>query len=434
MHTQYKESDMFHILVYGIERLDYSSPKEKVVINKIELTFAPFDTELKFQNFNGVILFQGIWARWKSSNHLYGNNDDYLVEIQNDMLRVRVKQLQLLLSKGGFISFLMGRMSYNDFDLAKEVLGWSSITNFKQIPDHEFFRKIYFSELTNYFNSDYGVSKTKFNNYSSTDYRVLADISQYDGDVAVCLKGQIFFLPCHVIKKGEKNVRDLFKTLVPGLVTTYRKLNQELPNWLNEFQFDSESKYLKEKQILEDKFTIINQKIFNLKQFKKPLILTGKLLIESLVKIMKNGMSLEVTTKDDGYEDLQLWNRPKVENGSVIAIIEAKGVNGNVTREAINQVDDHRERNNFEANFPGILIVNTFIKSSNSIKDKDRPIEQEQIAHALKMGVLIIRTLDLVRAFDLILSKKIKIDKFKNILLKEKGWMEVKYGKITIHN
>ena len=328
----------------------------------------------------------------------------------------------------------MGRMIQDDFDLAKEVLNWFSSTYFEQIPDNEFFRKIYFNELANYFKSDYGVSKTKFKHYSNADYRVLADISYYDGDVAVCFRRKIFFLPCHAIKKDEKNVQDLFKILIPGLVATYRKLNQELPSWANDFKFITESRYIEDKEKLEKKLSTINKEIMNLEDFKKPLMLTNRLLVESIVNLMKNGMDLEVTGNDVGHEDLQLWDKSEQEKGSIIAVIEVKGVNANVTRENINQVDDHRERNSFKTDFPGILIANTFIRLSNSLEDKDKPIEQEQIDHAIKMNVLILRTLDLVRVYDLILVGSIESEDFKSMLLTKKGWLEVKEGKIRLHD
>lgn len=428
------DSKMFRLLVYGAERLGYATPTSEIKTNNITTTFAPFDTELKFQDFDGVILFQGIWAKWRRIDSPYGECHEYLSDVQNDMLRVRVKQLQALVVKGGFITFLMGRMVHDDFDLAKEVLSWFSNTYYQQMADHEFFGKIYFNELENYFRSDYGVSKTKFNHYGNADYRVIADISNYDGEVAVCLDRRFFFLPCHAINKDEKNVQDLFKTLTPGLVGTYRKLNQELPKWANDFKFTTEKDFIKEKECLEEKLDTVNKQIASLKDFKKPLVLSGTLLAENLVDLMKNGMGLETTGKDNGYEDLQLWDKPEKGDASVIAVIEAKGVNGNVKREAINQVDDHRERNNFKSDFPGILLANTFIKSSNSLADKDKPIEQEQINHAIKMNVLMLRILDLIRAYDLILSSALKVEDFQKILLTEKGWLEVSDGKINLHN
>lgn len=431
--TTEKNIGVFRILVYGIDRLGYNAPAENLITQNISLTFAPFDTELKFQDFNAVILFQGIWATWHTSHALYSDGE-YLTDIQNGMLRVRVKQLQALFTQGGFICFLMGRMVHDDFDLAKEVLSWFSNTYYNRIGDNEFFRKIYFGELLNYFNSDYGVSKTKFTHLGDADYRVIADISNYDGDVAVCFDRRIFFLPCHAIKKDESNVINLFKTLAPGLVATFKKLNQELPKWADDFKFTPEAKLSEQRKKLEEDLSGVKKEIITMEDFKKPLVLSGPMLAESIQNLMKNGMSLEVTNKDKGYEDLQLWDRPEEEKGPVVAVIESKGVNGNVDRAAINQVDDHRERNGYDGDFPGVLIANTFIKSSNSLVDKDKPIEQEQINHAVKMRVLILRTLDLIRAYDMILSGTMKIEDFKKILLAEKGWLEISDGKVIPHH
>ena len=57
-------NEKFRILVYGIERLNYPLLGNLSVSNNIALNFEPFDTKEEFQDYDGVILFHDIWAKW----------------------------------------------------------------------------------------------------------------------------------------------------------------------------------------------------------------------------------------------------------------------------------------------------------------------------------------------------------------------------------
>ena len=60
------------------------------------------------------------------------------------------------------------------------------------------------------------------------------------------------------------------------------------------------------------------------------------------------------------------------------------------------QVDDHRERQEVPPNTPGILIMNSLM-NSDSLEDKDQRPHPDIIKKAAADGVLLMRTLDLLR-------------------------------------
>jgi hypothetical protein len=60
--------------------------------------------------------------------------------------------------------------------------------------------------------------------------------------------------------------------------------------------------------------------------------------------------------------------------------------------------------------FPSLLIINTNMKNSISLADKDQTVAPEQIQHACRNNVLILRTLDLLNLASLHMSGKLTPD------------------------
>jgi hypothetical protein len=96
----------YNILVYGIERKRLKAPSEPVKTRNYTLIFEPFDSLRRFNEFDGVIVFQGtfeVFERVSSShsspylNHRFDENE----------LHKRSKELKLLLEAGGFVCFIL---------------------------------------------------------------------------------------------------------------------------------------------------------------------------------------------------------------------------------------------------------------------------------------------------------------------------------------
>src|SRR5690606_21464074 len=142
--------------------------------------------------------------------------------------------------------------------------------------------------------------------------------------------------------------------------------------------------------------------------YKSTLLLSGDDLVGSVAEVFRSGFKFEVNSNDDLREDLKLLD----ENGQVFCLCEIKGTNKGITREYINQADSHRERAGFNSDFPTMLIVNGNIKNSKSIEDKEQnqEVAPDQIKHAVKMNILIFRTIDLLNLLNLYLSSQITKD------------------------
>lgn len=432
--TTVSKNDKFRILVYGIERAGYAQLSTMSIGNNIELVFEDFNTKEEFQNYNGVIMFQGIWVKRKSSNEWYEARGSVGEKETNELVK-RTKQLQQLVAvKNGFVCFLMGRMTHDDFDLAKNVLNWFPQTYFEAIGDKTFVSAKR-GELKIYCDK-YGVGKTQFSHYGSgVDFEVLLTTGTYDGNVGVVFDNRIFFLPYHAPDKDEEATKELFNILGKGMTSLFKKMLQELPEWVSSYSFQNESHLKEEKEGIKSKLAEVNTRLETYYKYKSILYTHSDSLRENVSFVLSSGFGYEVDSLDEFREDLKIvLTKAKSGVKKTLALIEVKGLNGNVDREAINQVDSHRERGGFESSFPGILIVNTFIKSSNTLGGKLKEINKEQVIHAHKNHVLILRTIDLLNALNLSMQNAELKKRFDALLLIESGWLEVNEKEMLIHH
>ena len=150
------------------------------------------------------------------------------------------------------------------------------------------------------------------------------------------------------------------------------------------------------------------------------LIETGNDLVNSVSLLLRETTDLEVDSKDDKKEDCRLRDK----SGNVVALVEIKGINGNVKMSNVSQNFEHRERTTGCENLPAVLIANTFIGTARSEEEKDKAPGEEQIALAERHNVLILRTLDLLRMYNSVLLGQVRKEDVASLLLTKAGWIE----------
>lgn len=131
---------------------------------------------------------------------------------------------------------------------------------------------------------------------------------------------------------------------------------------------------------------------------------------------------------DEYREDLKILD----DKSAPLVFCEVKGVNRGVKREHVNQADSHRERADLPATFPALLILNTHIKNARDLEEKDKDVPMEQVVHAKKNNVLILRTLDLLRLLCLKLQQNIPKEVIIDLFIQSSGWLRVTEEKWTI--
>jgi hypothetical protein len=431
-----QEERQYNILVYGIEKRGLKKPIQEISNRTFKLSFEPFSTEKRLNDFDGVILFQGIFETYKyESNYLEG---EYLVHsYDRNELDKRKKELELLIENGGFVCFILHKPFIDRYyrsgstkdlsgsDLCKYALNISSLyredfskrtTHVSSVRD-EFtrFLKLYGAASCHFKNSNRGI-----------ELREIAKVNY--STVGMILFDREFFIPSLLPENTEERIYEYFFLLAESLASSFNKLRIEIPSWVAQFSFEKELTISEKKQQLLEEVENIKASLAKYSQYKKILIGSGEILVEHVAIVLKDGFSFNINSDDELKEDLKILN----ENNEPIIFIEVKGTNRGVKREYINQTDSHRDRAGLEACFPSLLLINTHNKKSVSLEDKDQAIPEDQIKHAVKIGVLILRTIDLLFLLKQKDNGTISQQEIIRLFTNNVGWLRVKSDHLEI--
>jgi len=414
----------YNILVYGIERKGLSLPEETYSVRNYSLSFEKLKTPSRFNDFDGVILFKGTFETFEWNT---GGFESYLKHTcDQDELDKRKKEASLLMEQGGFICFLLDdefidqedRRNFKGSDLTKFHLNYSSFyrKNFRERITHLNIKSDDFRS----FLKVYGAANSYFESYNDhIDLRVLAEAS--GRSAGMIINRNNYFIPTLVPDNRPEILKEYFTFLSEALTSSYNKLQIILPDWIKEFSFDEEAALKEEEGKVRDRLHQLKERADKLGQFKSILALTGDDLVESVIRVFSEGFGIAVDSKDELREDFKLLNS----ESEPLCLCEVKGTNKGVKREHINQADSHRERSEFDASFPSILIINTHIKNARSIIEKDQEIANEQIKHATNMNVLIMRTVDLLGILRKLLMGELNMQVLEEMLISNSGWLRV---------
>ncbi|MES9899734.1 MAG: hypothetical protein ABW148_12005 [Sedimenticola sp.] len=421
----------YNILVYGIEKQGLAAPVDPITTRNYTLTFEPFNSSCRFNEFDGVILFQGIFESFELKS---GVMESYLAHrCDNNELDKRKKEAQLLLEKGGLLCFLLNapfidREDGRDFkgsDLAKYHLNYGDFyrDNFKSRIAHLNIKSDDFRP----FLEIHGAATSHFHHYNKhIDWRIIAEAGGKTSGFII--NKNEYFIPSLIPNNRPEVINEFFDLLAKGLTASYNKLQVTLPDWIEEFPFSEEADLLSEQQSLETRINEIDGRRSVLSRYKSSLFLSGDDLAACVSEIFSHGFGFPVDTTDELREDFKVLSS----DDNPILLCEVKGTNKGVKREYINQADSHRERSGFQDDFPALLIINTNIRNSRTITEKDQEVAKEQIQHAAKMNVLILRTLDLLELLKIFLDGQLTLNAITDLLINNSGWLKVKDSKYEV--
>lgn len=414
----------YNILVYGIDKLRLTAPDEPIRKRNFILNFEPYNTPRRFDEFDGVILYQGIFEHFKWESGPWERCLRHSCD--KDELDKRMNESTLLIRNGGFLCFLLNTKfididedcdsSFRDTDLTKYHLNYEDL-NRKDFSKRAPNLHVMLDEFR-VFLERYGAASSYFEYYEA-DFESHI-ISKVDNLITgMILSRAEYFIPTRVPDNRPEEVKEYFTLLAKALTLTHNKLSLELPGWINEFEFSEESSSRTERDALAKKISEIDEKTELLRKYKSILARTGDDLVDSVATVFQKGFGIDVDPVDKLREDIKLLD----DNNKPFCLCEVKGTNKGVKRENINQANSHRERSEFKAEFPSLLVMN--IKNARSITEKDQEIATEQILHAKNKNVLILRTLDLLELLRLYKNNKITLAKLKELLTSNAGWLRV---------
>ena len=316
-----------------------------------------------------------------------------------------------------FVDFDEGG-DYRETDLSKRLL------SLFEVDREEFGTRIATvksktNELGKFFEI-YGAAWSSLNpRYGNTWSKALASVGRHT--VSMVIDSRLFALPTLTPKPTVEAVEEYFTILSDGVVALWERLREDLPEWAGEYYFHGEATIQEAKAKLSDELLNIESRLGDLGRLKRVLVLQGEPLVEAVIEVFEKTQPLKPRREESLREDLTLVDS----TGKTVALVEVKGVSKGVTREHVNQADSHRERNGMPPEFPSLLIINTNLKNSMSLADKDQTVAPEQIQHACRNNVLILRTLDLLNLVSLHMSGVLTSDAVVDLLTKSCGWLKV---------
>jgi len=421
-------------MVHGADVFGLQMEPAELDDRNYKLTFAPFRTEKRLSEFDGVITFQRLYERFDRKKSYMSS---YLAHsCDRDELDKREKEADLLIKQGGFIVFLL-HMPFRDriyenghsaefrnTDLVKRFLNWSDlyredydqrVTSLSCVRD----------EFTRFFEL-YGAVWSSFSYHGGLPWRNLA--LRNGKPVSMVIGDDLFFIPCLLPEQRSDRKEEFFRLLTDAIISCVKKLRVDLPPWVDQFLLPQEYALVEEQGRLSSRLEAIEQERSQLSRFKRVLLSDGDALVDDTLTLLTKGLGLKVTADDQYREDIRILD----DNDQLAALGEVKGTTRGVKREFVNQADSHRERANLPPAFPVVLIVNTHIKNARTVQEKDQEVPTEQIAHAVKMNVLIARTLDLLNLLVLAQKGMIARDAILTVMKTESGWLKVVGDEIRV--
>jgi len=422
----------YRVLAYAIERKGLPVPGKKLESGKYTIEFAPYEKAARFEDFDGVIVFQGTFEQFAFVSHPYLSSRSHLKHTwDRDELDKRTKEAFHLAGKRGIICVLLTERfidshearDFRSTDLSKRLLLGSGIA-WRSFRERRPLVTSKVNELKTFFDT-YGAAWCGLS-WQGPSTKPLA--SAGGETVAVVSKGSVFVIPTLVPSSRKEAVEEYFTTLVDGLVRLWEQLRQELPDWAAAYRLPGETEMLERRKTLRTEISGIDTKLKEFERLKRVLVLQGEPLVEAVMEVFDKALPLRPQREEALKEDFVLVDS----GGNTVALVEVKGVSKGITREHVNQADSHRERSGMAPEFPSLLIVNTNIKNSRSLADKDQSVAGEQIQHAARNNVLILRTLDLLNLASLRLSGKLTAEDVAERLTKSQGWLRVDDGEAKV--
>jgi hypothetical protein len=201
-------------------------------------------------------------------------------------------------------------------------------------------------------------------------------------------------------------------------VFTYLSANAEQePQWAKSYVFAREAPIQDKLRRAEERVRKLRSELASFEALRTVLWQREYRLRQSVSSFV-NKLGME-TRQEVSEEDSWITR-----DGKDIVMVEVKDMNGNVTRQDIGKVGEHRKARGLPDDFPALLVANTFA-TLQSITAKDKHIEPTVCRAAADDHILVMRTLDLARLYDLISSGQLQVNMLQDILSQEAGWLMV---------
>lgn len=374
---------------------------EDVDIGGLEFTFLNPETPISFVDFNPIIILGGtlLWTK------------DDLVRVNEAVRREREVFNALEMGSIVCVTFLYDDLVTGVFDrIGIKMSLWAKPRADLVVKRSEFSTLLKkFGSAMFHFSGDFDDVICETENKAIVGFAKRVE------------KGAVIFLPCYVLRRQFLDgdfLTEFTRVLLDGLRTYIPRIQYKPPPWIDAFKFPNEVGIVSEKEKLEERLreeSILLKRYLKLKEI---LWFRGNELVNSVMSFF-NGIGIK-TKRDEIYEE-DFWI---LENDKDVTIVEVKGLDKNLKRPHISQLDEHRGAREKPDDFPALLVVNSFAKA-RSLKEKDKEISTNEIKKAVRTNILILRTIDLCNACSLMETNKITSSQLLKVIKNERGWLKI---------
>lgn len=197
---------------------------------------------------------------------------------------------------------------------------------------------------------------------------------------------------------------------------------EPIPEWLENYSFNDDAELMEVKnektrqiELITKEVEQINDKLQENEYYKRILIESGDQLVEIVFKILDDIFNVNLFDFEDKKGPDFIFDYEKT-----TFIGEIKGINSNVKKSNVSQLDDHcsiytDDKTEEEAkNVKGVLIINHQRLSPLSNR---QPVADAEIQKALNNGLLIIESETLLKIFELFKKGEYSSDKIYQLFL-----------------
>jgi hypothetical protein len=238
-------------------------------------------------------------------------------------------------------------------------------------------------------------------------------------------QGVIYVLPFHVASL-EASYNPLLRSVLAA-ITGFESGRGEatLPQFVDDMRLPGEAEVLRKIEELRNETEHAEEQAAALREFRQMIGKASgdsleRLVLDALNQVMRGTDWVAEDRPDTKAEDFWI-----VEEDQDRVLAEVKGIGGSVNRQAVNQVDNHRAEHGLGVeDIPGLLVVNTF-RNSDDEAQRRTPVSPDVIRHAVRLNVLVMRTLDLYYLLHQALDGKEVGEVLVDALKAAGGWLEV---------
>jgi hypothetical protein len=420
------------VCAYGFDKLGFAGPTDKSTATweaeHAKVVWLPYGDHRPFEEFDGVIMPQGIFEEIKIRNNTVFGDPYGTVNCDRDLMLEKDRQMRNLTNAGGWICFLVGEIvesvpdgsgygtrPVRETDLCRRALEGLDI-EYQNEPRGLTGLSAIQNEFIKYV-EEHGVAKTLLIPRRNKHAKVLVELTE-DHPVGVEVFARFFFLPFLTTRKDFQHAKNVGSLAAESVIAYRRKVNEEAPQWVNELRFEEEIKLLEHVDQLQEKLDATKGELDKWCKYKRILVRSGDPLKDDVVAILTEYFGLKVDSIDAGREDFKI-----LASESVVCLGEVKGTNSGVKREHVNQVDSHRERNDLDIQTAGLLVINNQMDIASIEERLKTTVPEEQIVHARSMNVLIVRTVDLLFFMRHVEGDSDRSEKLLRVLSDGGGWL-----------